>query len=89
MPTYHSTKEDLAEHLWLALKRAGADQGLISQVSGQTLHLVPDDDDVCPGAFNRLIDAVVQCAWKRGVADCLVAIEIGAITPIRPATGKN
>jgi hypothetical protein len=83
MPTTtHNSKEDLVEALWEKMIEAGADQGLISCVAQMTLHLVPGPDDV--DGYDKLVDAIVQYAWKRGAYDLLHAMELGAIHSILP-----
>jgi len=92
MPTYHKTKADLVEALWAKMKEVKADQNLVACVSDMTLHLVPDDPISEADGYHKLIDGIIECAWKRGVLDALTAIELGAIsgfTPTQAGGGKN
>jgi hypothetical protein len=90
MSTYHRTKAAVGEALWEAMKKEGATEKLMSHVSQMTLYLVPDEPDT-PGAYDNLIAGIVECAWKCGVHDCLMAQEMGALTGIEPKVhqGQN
>lgn len=74
--TYHKTKDDVTEIYWQKLKEVGAIEGLIAYVSGQTLSKVPptDGDD-----YAKMVDAIIECAWRQGFGDALSAMEMGAL----------
>ena len=87
MPVY-ANKDACIEACWQKMIEVGAHHGLYAFVCHKTLANVPPEEaDV--DAYTRMLDKIIECAWREGFRSALTALELGAINTFMPDHGKN